>query len=800
MYDLGELYKVSSTDKVKDAERHLKKELEELRNEMEENHMAFQLPTRSISSVPMPRDVEYFKQERQRIITRSKEVSQAKPLKMQSELMIEEMMNAEEFEYAQKGLPMLLHQHFLERMQQLIQYRAQRLSEAKESMLCGGDGGIMCVKMEDMLIFLRWLVCHLHSLRTVHHYLRILKWIAVQYKAETAPPEKHKDDEEEQTQASKMASWYQDDSIGLFQRPKSGGASRPTSATTARTNTPVPQPPPINANLLSTTPLPTSAFTYAAAASGGGLAMDETSLGLPLTVVDYQNLKPHISYLLNLYGINYDLEKIDNSSDEMELYAAIGRKFRTVFMRQEHMKTFKAYDRLEVGQENWGSDSSTHALRKDSNWLISYMFLILRESRILYETMLSSFKIRASRVQSNRTNYDTTAIWKKIYANPELYDYDDKTDNISLEDYEDADIEKVDLKKTKKRKDSYDFVQSSQMHGLMDDGDSGQDPATAQGAYLSFLHLRHLRLRDLQRTVLSLFNYFRSMERTLTVRDAGLSMDLGPAKRVSPQNHRAETEHDGTVGGGGGIGDHGYLHNTPADFKKYESEYIEYSEVDNHDDFYSIEEGRVHVLDQRGYYVMYEAAEDDLKNLENDLLLLATHFIEKDKSLRNQSKVGRPSGTDRRRTSMMNQGPGDFDIASYAHQELDRFGVLLDLWSNEAAFMESKRELMDCYIEAYQHVFDRDEKRALAQVITDIMYQRPMFDFDTEYFIRNYRAECINLRLKMNIVKNVLDKQIEEQREYLQKVCREGNDKFGIPLGVVPKQPISINLSRYKFG
>lgn len=32
--------------------------------------------------------------------------------------------------------------------------------------------------------------------------------------------------------------------------------------------------------------------------------------------------------------------------------------------------------------------------------------------------------------------------------------------------------------------------------------------------------------------VLSLFNYFRSMERTLTVRDAGLSMDLGPAKRV----------------------------------------------------------------------------------------------------------------------------------------------------------------------------------------------------------------------------------------------------------------------------
>lgn len=45
---------------------------------------------------------------------------------------------------------------------------------------------------------------------------------------------------------------------------------------------------------------------------GGGLAMDETTLGLPLTVVDYQNLKPHISYLLNLYGINYVSRNVIN--------------------------------------------------------------------------------------------------------------------------------------------------------------------------------------------------------------------------------------------------------------------------------------------------------------------------------------------------------------------------------------------------------------------------------------------------------------------------------------------------------
>lgn len=36
-------------------------------------------------------------------------------------------------------------------------------------------------------------------------------------------------------------------------------------------------------------------------------------------------------------------------------------------------------------------------------------------------------------------------------------------------------------------------------------------------------------------------------------------------------------------------------------------------QVENHDDFFSLEEGRVHVQDQRGYYVMYDSALADFK-------------------------------------------------------------------------------------------------------------------------------------------------------------------------------------------
>jgi hypothetical protein len=68
---------------------------------------------------------------------------------------------------------------------------------------------------------------------------------------------------------------------------------------------------------------------------------------------------------------------------------------------------------------------------------------------------------------------------------------------------------------------------------------------------------------------------------------------------------------------------------------------MEFSSVENHDDFYTLEEGRVHVQDQRGHYVVYDVALNDLSAIENDLLLVATHFIEKDRNLRTACRVNR---------------------------------------------------------------------------------------------------------------------------------------------------------------
>ena len=38
-----------------------------------------------------------------------------------------------------------------------------------------------------------------------------------------------------------------------------------------------------------------------------------------------------------------------------------------------------------------------------------------------------------------------------------------------------------------------------------------------------------------------------------------------------------------------------------------------FSEIENHDNFYFHEDGRIHVQDERGYFVVYDAALEDLR-------------------------------------------------------------------------------------------------------------------------------------------------------------------------------------------
>ena len=62
-----------------------------------------------------------------------------------------------------------------------------------------------------------------------------------------------------------------------------------------------------------------------------------------------------------------------------------------------------------------------------------------------------------------------------------------------------------------------------------------------------------------------------------------------------------------------------------------ESEFMQYIEVENHDDFYSFdEEGHVRVWDSQGVAVVYDVVLEDLLRLERELLTLGSYYVLKE--------------------------------------------------------------------------------------------------------------------------------------------------------------------------
>ena len=98
--------------------------------------------------------------------------------------------------------------------------------------------------------------------------------------------------------------------------------------------------------------------------------------------------------------------------------------------------------------------------------------------------------------------------------------------------------------------------------------------------------------------------------------------------------------------------------------------------MENLHDFYSAEGRFIHTQDQRGLYVVYDVALQDLEEQENLLAIVASQFIQRNR----KEQSGK----------FEDSVPPATDVHSWGRMDVDRVAVLLDLWTCETEFLESK--------------------------------------------------------------------------------------------------------------
>ncbi|XP_013929133.1 PREDICTED: putative uncharacterized protein C6orf183 [Thamnophis sirtalis] len=355
---MDDIYKISSTERVQQVEKALAVQLTELKTEIEGNGILQGTPH---CSVPLPKDIDYFRREREWTLKKCLQVAEAKPLVIQTDVLKRELDSCLKREYTPESLSLLLYQFYIDRIPQLVQskylhmlrwkrfcqhssiieqlypfyqkqvtqimqeyndaiQRAARLSSVRESFLTGKEIPINLVTQEDLMIYTQWLICHLHSLKTIHAYLQVLQHLPISHRTEvTIDRYQFQGDGDKSKASGKMD----------FLSPRMQVSVHPST-----------------------------------------LAMEGTiaKIALPQHTAEIDQLKPQLRLLLSQLDINYDVENLKHSANEMELFSMVKHKFRSIFNKQQTMRTFPVYDAGTPGSEKLGLMNSNVTLKKRANW------------------------------------------------------------------------------------------------------------------------------------------------------------------------------------------------------------------------------------------------------------------------------------------------------------------------------------------------------------------------------------------------------------------------------------------------
>ena len=268
-----------------------------------------------------------------------------------------------------------------------------------------------------------------------------------------------------------------------------------------------------------------------------------------------------------------------------------------------------------------------------------------------------------------------------------------------------------------------------------------------------FLILRYLKLRDLKYKILSYLNYFRFIQKKFAIDCYKLenkswkkSNDFEFLTKAFSENWMAgkdppETKQD--------INTVFYLneliHKQPMSSMKYSNPVLpsletflnptgegnfslldsgkkshnsslfikvladEYDEIPNFTD-----EKGIQIIDSHNNTIIYDSAISDLKDLERHFALIGTYYINAKESL-------------------------VINTEQMPNSLIDRTEVILDLFSCEVDYLNSKFELISEMFDVYENTTDIIYQKKLMGIITDVIAQRPEIDLEQNYFTNCYK-------------------------------------------------------------
>lgn len=159
------------------------------------------------------------------------------------------------------------------------------------------------------------------------------------------------------------------------------------------------------------------------------------------------------------------------------------------------------------------------------------------------------------------------------------------------------------------------------------------------------------------------------------------------------------------------------------------------------------------VVDGHGLVIMHSAAIADLEVLEQEILTIGSYVVSR--------------------------------ASPQQVEQLDHAAIIADLLEAEVALHESKWQLLQPLLEAYELVADVTARRDVGQRIVDVMAQRPRFDLKAAYVVDAYAAAAAAMEQRAQLLRVVLSHQLRLEAEVALRHAR-------------PQEPVTWSWHRAK--
>ncbi|KAI3382906.1 hypothetical protein SNEBB_001253 [Seison nebaliae] len=484
---------------------------------------------------------------------------------------------------------------------------------------------------------------------------------------------------------------------------------------------------------------------------------------VPLLKKESMNIDESIVKFLQHFNLSFNTTRLREERKEMELYGLVIRHFRQLFQKQERYMSIISSGQLLRNSKHLESSSFHTTVSYEYEKMCQFLhlhptypsdyinsqnhtkcdILLKNQAKIIHlkspDLLRQMYNSLANSIQTIQLNNEkmTNAssinniinsyeVLERMFNSNAMELHQTKKDNLEVEP-KSLGMSAVDrnngknidfnrLQKTEKKSQSststgdYAYMETLQKLGLDDPSDSSNNNnSNDHGILMSFLLLRHLRMRDDYLQTFYILNYFRSIQRTLIIIGDDLIVD---------ENNDICSEHFGTFSTDIGllspnIPDISCVNPSPMKLLNMNN----LKNMDVHFHFDRLMEDESHdytgIMDENNNEIIYEETLKDIKKLEFDLIQIASHSIE----------CGQPASLDSSEDSA--------NTLLLFNSSIDRYAIIYDIWKYQALYLNKMKELVEIYWTIYLHTDELNMQQELSCVINDLMfgsYRLPRFD------------------------------------------------------------------------